>query len=166
MTPDPGGSSTIQARPGTTSDLRRAWRTTLLAVRQAAGLARRATRDTLTAWGISHMEETATLLVSELVGNAVRHASGGKLALALRLETSGTRLRIEVLDSDPQPPQPRTPAQLDESGYGFVLVEALSSAWGVRQTATGKAVWAELDIRGLVPAEQANEVTTTERTEQ
>lgn|ERR1022692_532185 len=166
MTPDPDGSSTIQAWPGTVNDLRRAWRTTLPAVGQAAGLARRATCDTLTAWGISHLEETAALLVSELVGNSVRHARGDRLALELRLETSGTRLRIEVLDSDPRPPRPRAPAQLDESGYGFVLVEALSDRWGVRQKATRKAVWAELDIRGIVPAGQASEITAIERTDQ
>jgi hypothetical protein len=37
------------------------------------------------------------------------------------------------------------PAGLDESGFGFVLVEALAGKWGIRETATGKAVWAELD---------------------
>ena len=66
------------------------------------------------------------------------------MALELRLETSNDRLRIEVHDADPHPPQPRTPAELDESGFGFVLVQALADRWGVRETASGKAVWAEL----------------------
>ena len=43
--------------------------------------------------------------------------------------------------------RPRTPGGLDESGFGFVLIEALAGKWGVRQTATGKAVWVELDAR-------------------
>src|ERR1022692_4516141 len=131
MTADPNGSTTTQARPATVNGPRRAWRTTLPAVAQAAGLARRATRDTLAAWSIGHLEETATLLVSELVGNAIRHATADRLGLELRLEASAARLRIEVHASDPQPPQPRTPAELDESGFGFILVEALADKWGV-----------------------------------
>ena len=61
------------------------------------------------------------------------------------METVGTWLRIEVLDADPCPPQPRTPAELDESGFGFVLVEALADKWGVSPASTGKTVWVELD---------------------
>ena len=119
---------------------------TLPATGQAAGLARRAMRDALVFWRLGHLEETAVLLVSELVGNAVRHARTDGVAVELRLETTGTWLRIEVLDADPRPPLPRTPADLDESGFGFVLIEALADKWGVRETAVGKAVWAELDI--------------------
>ena len=46
---------------------------TLPAVGQAAGLARRQTRDALASWELGQLEETAVLLVSELVSNAVRH---------------------------------------------------------------------------------------------
>jgi two-component sensor histidine kinase len=94
--------------------------------------------------GLRHLDETATLLVSELVGNAVRHASTDGSRLELRLEAAGNWLRIEVSDCDPRPPQPRAPSGLEESGFGFVLVEALADKWGVRKTATGKAVWIEL----------------------
>jgi anti-sigma regulatory factor (Ser/Thr protein kinase) len=117
---------------------------TLPVHRLAARLARRATRDTLASWGLDHLEETAALLVSELVSNAVRHACTG-LVLELGLEAYGTYLRMEVLDANPNPPLPRAPAALDESGFGFVLIEALADKWGVRATAAGKGVWAELD---------------------
>jgi len=93
------------------------------------------------------MEETAVLLVSELVTNSVRHADTTDFLLALRLEIAGPSLRIEVHDGDPRWPTPSSPAGLDESGFGFVLVEALADEWGVRETATGKAVWAQLDAR-------------------
>jgi anti-sigma regulatory factor (Ser/Thr protein kinase) len=112
------------------------------AVRQA----RQATRDALAAWQLAHLEETAVLLVSELVTNAVLHARG-TYAIAVDLETAGTWLRIEVQDADPRWPQPRNSGAFDESGFGFMLVDALAAKWGVRETETGKVVWAELDTR-------------------
>ena len=114
---------------------------------RAAGAARRATRDVLASWRMTHMEETVLLLVSELVTNVVIHARTSGTVLVLRLETAGPWLRIEVHDADPRWPEPRTPDRLDGSGFGFVLVEALSHKWGVRDATIGKIVWAELDTR-------------------
>jgi anti-sigma regulatory factor (Ser/Thr protein kinase) len=96
---------------------------------------------------MTHMEETVLLLVSELVTNVVIHARTSGTVLVLRLETAGPWLRIEVHDADPRWPEPRTPDRLDGSGFGFVLVEALSHKWGVRDATIGKIVWAELDTR-------------------
>ena len=120
---------------------------TLPAAGRAPWVARQVTRETLAAWRVSHLEETAVLLISELVTNAVRHARPGRLAMALSLEEAGTWLRIEVHDGDPHEPRPRAPGALDESGFGLLLIDALAGKWGVRLTATGKAVWAELDAR-------------------
>ena len=117
---------------------------TLPTANGAVRLAREATRDALATWRLACLEETAVLLVSELVTNSVRHARDSD-AITLELEGAETWLRIEVQDADPRWPQPRTPAGFDESGFGFVLVDALAGKWGVRETATGKAVWAELD---------------------
>jgi serine/threonine-protein kinase RsbW len=114
---------------------------------QAPSLARRATRDALAAWGMTHLEETAVLLVSELVTNVVLHAEPFPAFMVLRLETADGCLRIAVRDADPNGPRPRTPDRLDESGFGMMLVDALADRWGVRQTPPGKAVWAELDGR-------------------
>jgi anti-sigma regulatory factor (Ser/Thr protein kinase) len=111
----------------------------------APRLARRATSEALLAWGIVHVQETAALLVSELVTNAVRHTRTGSPIMVLRLEAALTTLRIEVQDADPRLPQPRRSAGMDESGFGFVLVEALACKWGLRDTPAGKAIWAEVD---------------------
>ena len=139
--------------PGMPGDPNWTWETSLPAAAQAPALARQATREVLASWRVAHLEETALLFVSELVTNAVRHAASGGPMLVLRLEAAGTSLRIEVHDADPQRPQPGTPDGLDESGYGFVIIDALANKWGVSETATGKAVWAELDTRpGHQPA--------------
>jgi anti-sigma regulatory factor (Ser/Thr protein kinase) len=129
--------------PGWAEGTRRRVQLTLPAAPQAVRLARRATRDALGVWQLGQLEETAVLLVSELVTNAVCHARGTG-AVALELTSAETWLRVEVLDADPREPQWRTPEAWDESGFGFVLIDALADRWGVRQTAEGKAVWAEL----------------------
>lgn len=120
---------------------------TLPAAGPAAGLARQATRSAVAAWGLGYLADAAVLLVSELVTNAVQHAGPDPSATVLRLEYSGRWLRIEVHDTSPHGPRPRTPDWLDESGFGLLLVDALAAKWGVQQTTQGKAVWAELDAR-------------------
>lgn len=145
MPADLGGSNAAQIQHSMAVQPYRSWQIILPSSAQSAGLARKVTRRVLASWLLAPLEETAVLLASELVGNVVRHARTGGRVLALRLEAVGTCLRIEVHDADPHEPRQRTPGALDESGFGLLLIEALAGKWGVRQTVTGKAVWAELD---------------------
>ena len=110
-------------------------------------LARQVTREVLAAWQLAHVEETAVLLVSELVTNAVRDAASTD-AITLELEVAHTWLRIEAYRCRPGLPLPRTTGEFDESGFEFALVDSLADKWGVRETVTGKTAWAELDVRG------------------
>jgi serine/threonine-protein kinase RsbW len=119
-------------------------RLSLPAAAEAAGLARRATREAVLSQGIAHLQETAVLLVSELVTNAVSHLRTGTRPMVLRLEAAQSTPWIEVEDADPRWPQPRRPVGLHETGFGFVLTRALARKWGARDTAAGKAIWAEL----------------------
>ena len=132
---------------GGSEEIRRRLCMTLPAADQSVWLARQATRVVLTAWQLASVEENAVLIVSELATNAVRHAEGTDL-IALDLVAAPTWLRIEVHDTDRRWPQPRIPDDFDESGFGFVLVDALAGKWGVRDVEGGKAVWAELATSG------------------
>ena len=145
MTIESGAAYGAHACPNG-ADSSRQLRMTLPAVSHSVRLSRHATRAVLTAWQLAHVDEAASLLVSELVTNAVRHARGIDV-VTVNLYAGRTWLRIEVQDTDRHWPQPRIPGRLDDSGFGFVLVDALASNWGVRETEAGKAVWAELDTR-------------------
>jgi anti-sigma regulatory factor (Ser/Thr protein kinase) len=145
MTVENGGLYAAQACPNGAESPRQL-RMTLPAVGESVRLARYATRAVLTAWRLAHVEEAAALLVSELVTNVVRHARDTDV-ITVDLHAGRSWLRIEIQDTDRHWPQPRIPDGFDESGFGFILVEALASNWGVRETAAGKAVWAELDTR-------------------
>jgi anti-sigma regulatory factor (Ser/Thr protein kinase) len=138
---DDTGGWAVAAEPG--------WvrQATLPTAGRSPGVARQVARDALASWQLTHLTDTAVLLISELVTNAVLHARAEGSGLALLLEIRGRRLRIEVHDGDLRGPRPRVPSGLDESGFGFVLVNSLADNWGVRKTAAGKAVWAELDTR-------------------
>lgn len=145
MTPYQAGSGHARTQPGRARQQHCARRLVLPAAVEAPALARRATRDALASWRVAHLEDTALLIVSELVTNVVLHAQTPAAFMMLRLETARGVLRIEIQDADPSWPEPRTPASLDESGFGFVLVAALAGQWGIQETPSGKAVWVELD---------------------
>lgn len=114
----------------------------LLPRAQSAEEARRFVHDRCEHWGCQELVDTATLIVSELVTNAVVHAA---TPAELRAEWAEGVLRIEVLDqAEGNPPDPRIAAPDDEGGRGLFLVDALSRAWGVEPTQEGKVVWAEV----------------------
>jgi anti-sigma regulatory factor (Ser/Thr protein kinase) len=95
--------------------------------------------------------ETATLLLSELMTNAVRHGrvAGRDVAARCRITPSNT-LRVEVSDACTARPVAREAAPDDESGRGLALVAALASAWDAepRPYGIGKTVWCELALAG------------------
>ncbi|MFE6866648.1 ATP-binding protein [Kitasatospora sp. NPDC057692] len=82
------------------------------------------------------------LLVSELIGNAVRHAGAPGALLLVR---DASLLRIEVTDSSPRPPRPRpTHHPADPGGLGLFLLGRLALRWGWYRNGPGKAVWCEV----------------------
>ncbi|MEW2400721.1 SpoIIE family protein phosphatase [Streptomyces sp. NPDC046862] len=109
---------------------------------RAAGQAREYVRGQLAAWGLDDLVMTTELLVSELVGNVVRHASG---PIRLRLMHSRS-LICEVYDGSLTSPRLRRATYNDEGGRGLHLVAALSQRWGTRHHDEGKCIWTEQDL--------------------
>ena len=93
--------------------------------------------------------DTAVLLVSELVTNAVLHA-GSPVELALSLGRG--RLRVEVGDRDPRPPLRMDHSEQSSTGRGLLLVDRAVDRWGVERLPSGKKVWFELS--GRAPEER------------
>jgi anti-sigma regulatory factor (Ser/Thr protein kinase) len=84
----------------------------------------------------------ASLVLSELVGNAVRHAEGDRLQVHLRRR--GDVLRMAVRDGSVAGPVPRNADLEDEGGRGLLIIEALSDRWGWQPRPGGKVVWADV----------------------
>jgi ABC-type transporter Mla MlaB component len=97
-------------------------------------------------WGIDHLIGPATLVISELVSNAVQHAGtdihvaaslrGHYLHLSVRDGNPGLPVLIILDNSDTEP--------LSDRGRGLYLVDVYATAWGSTSTPDGKTVWATL----------------------
>ncbi len=111
----------------------------LNAVPAAAGEARRQVQAYIYAWGVEVDPQIATLLTSELVTNAIRHATGEHVLLIM---TSGGGLfRVDVHDTSTCGPVPVDAPAEAETGRGLMLVESMSADWGFYWTVAGKAVY-------------------------
>lgn len=83
--------------------------------------------------------DTVSLLVSELVTNALLHADSRP---RLRIEHSADSVRVTVDDQSNNSPEVRHPSPTDgKRGRGLLLVDALASSWGWEPRAVGKCVW-------------------------
>jgi anti-sigma regulatory factor (Ser/Thr protein kinase) len=94
--------------------------------------------------------DEARILVTELVTNSVRHASGGSVELALRLMPG--HLVIEVTDGggDGRPALVAGGGEAAQPhGWGLRIVESLSESWGVRDAPGRRTVWCELRIADI-----------------
>ena len=97
--------------------------------------------------GLADYAEDAEIVTSELVTNAVRHASP-PIIVEVMCETSHS-LQVRVSDATPQPPRRGRPDAHDEGGRGLAITEILSDEWGVDPSAgDGKTVWFRINNSG------------------
>lgn len=111
----------------------------------APGEARVAAREAARRWRLGGVVEPLTLVVSELVGNAVRH---GRPPVDMWLRRVGKGVRVDVHDdaSEGPPAVPTLSGPDAESGRGMFLVNAVSTESGVEQIPDdGKVSWARVD---------------------
>ncbi|MEU2327608.1 ATP-binding protein [Streptomyces althioticus] len=108
--------------------------------------ARRLTRARLTGWSVCEDTcDTAALVVSELVTNAIVHTASSHVVC--ELHDGDDLLRIAVRDEGCAPDRPRANTRQqpeEEHGRGLLLVDALCHAWGAREHGPGLLVWADL----------------------
>jgi len=93
--------------------------------------------------------EDLRLLVSELVTNALRHASlSSRDVIRLRVNLSDGKIRVEVYDRGPGfSLREETPSLYQPSGWGLFLVRQLADRWGVSRNGE-TCVWFELSRTG------------------
>jgi anti-sigma regulatory factor (Ser/Thr protein kinase) len=104
--------------------------------------ARRFVRETL-AQADDDLRANASLLISEIVTNAVLHASG---PVTVEVQQKGNAYRIAVSDRSRTPPTEKGYRTDDATGRGLQLLECLAAAWGWKPTRTGKVVWFDLPV--------------------
>lgn len=122
----------------------------------SVGDARRMVREALTRLGRDDLANTAELLVSEVVTNALVHA-GTPIDVTAWVREPG--LRVEVRDGSPQLPSLRHNATLAGTGRGLLLLQQMVDAWGAQRHGDGKTVWFELGSGDLEA--EASEIDLT-----
>ncbi|MEV0557680.1 ATP-binding protein [Streptomyces sp. NPDC050597] len=110
----------------------------------AAAEARAEVRRQLEVWGLAEQSDTAELLVSELVTNALIHAAS---RLRLTLSAAHGVLRCEVSEAGRRPPEVSR-AGTAVGGCGMFLVDALAWRWGCHQDGPSRTLWFELGTCG------------------
>jgi anti-sigma regulatory factor (Ser/Thr protein kinase) len=111
---------------------------------RSAAAARRLVGQLLEAWAAESFCDDATLLVSELVSNVVRHVTS-QPAMRVDVVLSGPSLRVAVLDSSMV--LPALASGGPRGGHGLGLIAAVADRWGSEEYAGGKRVWFELGPR-------------------
>jgi anti-sigma regulatory factor (Ser/Thr protein kinase) len=111
---------------------------------EAARAARAFVRGALSARLPVDLVDTAQLLVSELVTNAIQYAG---TALTVHIARTPEMLRLAVNDGAAHQHPRRSTAAVDaERGRGLCLIQALAADWGVREVPDGKHVWCALPL--------------------
>lgn len=114
----------------------------LLAHPSSVATARKMVRAVLRDARREDLVETAQLLVSEVVTNALVHAG---TPIDFHASVGDAGLRVEVTDGSTQPPVPRAYSTTAGTGRGLRLLHQLVDRWGTTAHEDGKTVWFEMD---------------------
>lgn len=118
----------------------------LAALSSAVPRARGHVRSVALEWGLSELADTAELLVSELMTNAIQASEGLMIretpVVRLSLASDRSSIVIRVWDGSEEMPVRQKAGPGDDSGRGLMIIDALSADWGSYPEARGKVVWA------------------------
>ncbi|MGW2636096.1 ATP-binding protein [Streptomyces sp. NPDC001348] len=107
--------------------------------------ARRLARARLDGWAVcADTCDTAALVISELVTNAIVHTASSRVVCELHCHDDTVRIAVHDEGCAPGEPHPSPQRPDEEHGRGLLLVDALCRAWGAQQRGPGLTVWAEL----------------------
>ncbi|KUM81963.1 ATP-binding protein [Streptomyces curacoi] len=110
--------------------------------------ARRLTRARLNGWAVCEDTcDTAALVVSELVTNAIVHTASEHIVCELHDGADLVRIAVRDEGCAPGEPHPLAARPEEEHGRGLLLVDALCHAWGAQDQGSGVVVWADLPRR-------------------
>ena len=118
----------------------------------AASHARRHVRRVLSQWGREELIDTAELVISELVTNAVKATPIDALAevgtteiIWMNIYRWGEATVLEGWDCSRTPPVQKRAGLDEECGRGLQIVDILAKDWGYRwPRAGGKILWCTL----------------------
>ncbi len=116
-------------------------------------------RRSLTAAGRDDLVETAELLVSEVVTNALLHA-GTPIDVALSMRPEG--LFVEIGDGSPHLPSRRSYTATARTGRGLMMLEQMVDDWGVVANPPGKTIWFHVGSGDRDESEPTNIERTTQ----
>ncbi|MFJ8589915.1 ATP-binding protein [Streptomyces sp. NPDC093598] len=149
------GAATGEAPLGVAAERR--FRFELAAHPGSPARARRLTQARLTGWSVCEDTcDSAALVVSELVTNAIVHTASTHIVC--ELHDGDDLVRIAVRDEGCAPGQPHAAGRTrpeEEHGRGLLLVDALCRAWGAHEDGPGLLVWAELPRTADTPQDPA-----------
>ena len=110
----------------------------------APGLARAFVRSWLASRQLETLLDSAVLLTSEVVTNAVLHATG---PIELHLDHLGDGARVAVADTSPIGPRRRRHSDRATTGRGLQLIDDVAGDWGWDAAPNGKRVWFTLSAQ-------------------
>jgi serine/threonine-protein kinase RsbW len=91
------------------------------------------------------------LMLTELVSNAVRHGEGAERPRGVAVKVVQSEVAVGAAVTNPgagfEWHGRESDDPLDPGGYGLVLVDRMSSRWGIDRAAGSTTVWFELDRR-------------------
>jgi anti-sigma regulatory factor (Ser/Thr protein kinase) len=128
----------------------------LAALPTAPACARGHVRAVAHEWGLPDLADTAELVASELVTNAIQASQRLRLraglaivpVIRLWLVSDQISMVIRVWDGNDEMPVRRDANADDIGGRGLMIIDSLAKDWGAYRKADGKVVWVMLSPAG------------------